>query len=165
MDTSCAQGRQGSWGSLPSSPGCSRRNRRSFGGLSGMFLAVVSFASDLVSLLCFVLIEQKYSSNRQAVAELQERISSLHALMSDMESRECLEGLKKPLETLQRYAPVVIFFRVLTRAAAGKYRKPAMKQRPSTRNPLRARLCARRALRKSLTDSFKGSLGISLTSR
>ena len=85
-----------------------------------MSLAVVSFASDPVYLLRLVLIEQKYSSNRQAVAELQERISSLHVLMSDMASRECLEGLKKPLETLQRYAPVAISFRVLTSSAAGK---------------------------------------------
>ena len=85
-----------------------------------MFLAVVSFASDLVSLLCFVPIEQKYSSNRQAVSEFQERISSLHELMSKMTSRECPDGLKEPLETLQRYAPVAILFRVLTRAAAVK---------------------------------------------
>ena len=84
-----------------------------------MSLAVVSFASDLISLLRFVPIEQKYSSNRQAVSELQDRISSLHALMSDMASRECPE-LKKPLETLQRYAPVAISFRVLTSSAAGK---------------------------------------------
>ena len=85
-----------------------------------MSLAVVSFASDLVSLLCFVPIEQKYSSNRQAITELQERISSLHVLMSDMASRECPEGLKERLETLQRYAPVAISFRVLTSSAEGK---------------------------------------------
>ena len=85
-----------------------------------MSLAVVSFASDPVYLLRLVLIGQKYSSNRQAVSELQDRISSLHALMSDMASRECPEGLKKPLETLQRYAPVAISFRILTSSAAGK---------------------------------------------
>ena len=85
-----------------------------------MSLAVVSFASDPVYLLRLVPIEQKYSSNRQAVSELQERIISLHKLMSKMASRECPDGLKEPLETLQRYAPVAILFRVLTRAAAVK---------------------------------------------
>ena len=85
-----------------------------------MSLAFIPFASDLVSLLRLVLIEQKYSSNRQAITELKERISGLHTLMSKVASRECPEGLKEPLEALQRYAPVAISFRVLTSSAAGK---------------------------------------------